>query len=215
LGRRLTPVLIIAAGLTVFNTLSYGGTRAHLLVPIGPLGVYAESLSFGSSIGLRILCVAAFSAIFAYTTDPTVLVASLIHQAHMSYRLGYTVLAAYRFLPILQRELANIRDAHSVRAAYSERDPIASLGRARRYGVPLLANGIRQAERLAVAMDARGFGRQPARTYYIRPRVSATDYLFLLASVITALAILLVLARLGLLHGFLGGIAESVGGGTK
>jgi len=210
LGRRLAPLVIIAAGLTIFNTLTYGGERSHLLAALGPLQVHTEALSFGASIGLRILCVAAFSALFAYTTDPSVLVSSLIHQARLPYRLGYTILAAYRFLPILQRELANIRDAHSVRGAYSQRDPLASLRRARRYGVPLLANGIRQAERLAIAMDARGFGTQAARTYYIQPRLLPADYLFALASLLTVTVLLLILSRFDLLRGFLGGIAESV-----
>jgi energy-coupling factor transport system permease protein len=86
------------------------------------------------------------------------------------------------------------------------------LGRARRYGIPLLANGIRQAGRLAVAMEARGFGALPARTYYVQTQVTAADYLFLLATVLAVAAILLMLAYLGLLAGFLAGAAESLSG---
>jgi len=65
-----------------------------------------------------------------------------MQQTRLPYRLAYTVLAAYRFVPILQREMANISAAHSVRGAYSRfPSPTAGMERALRYGVPLLANG--------------------------------------------------------------------------
>jgi len=213
LAGRLAPMLVVAIGLAISSTIFYGGVRSHLLLSFGPLHIYAEGLAFGLSIGLRILCVVSFSAIFMFTTDPTRLVYSLIQQARMSYRLGYTILAAYRFLPIMQREMANISAAHAVRGVYSAGSPSALLERARRYGVPLLANSIRQAERLAVAMDARGFAALSDRTYYLRLRVTPLDWLFLLGTLAVTIAILLLLARFGLLRGFLVGLSSSLFGG--
>ncbi len=211
LARRLVPLLLVAAGLAVFNALVYAGPRSEVLLTLGPLNLWAEGVAFGLSLGLRVLGVVAYSALFVATTDPTQFVASLIQQAHLPYRLGYTVLAAYRFLPVLQRELANIQSAHRVRGAYDE-DWHSRLGQVRRYGIPLLANGIRQAERLAVAMDARGFGALPERTYYVQTRVTLPDYLFLAGTALAVAAILLALASLGLLQGFLAGVAESLAG---
>ncbi len=208
LAQRLAPLLLVAAGLAVFNSLFYAGPRTELLLAVGPLKLWLQGVAFGLSLGLRVLCVAAYSVLFVLTTDPTRFVASLIQQARLPYRLGYAVLAAYRFLPVLQRELANIRNAHQVRGAYSE-DWSSRLGQVRRYGIPLLANGIRQAERLAVAMDARGFGALPERTYYVQTRVGGGDYLFLTGTVLAAAAILSALAFLGLLQGFLAGVVES------
>lgn len=208
LARRLTPLLVVAAGLAVFNALFYGGPRTELLLAVGPLRLWLEGAAFGLSLGLRILCVVAYSALYVWTTDPSAFVASLIQQARLPYRLGYAVLAAYRFLPVLQRELANIHNAHRVRGAYGE-DWRSRLGRVRRYGIPLLANGIRQAERLAVAMDARGFGALPERTYYVQTRVGVGDYLFLAGTALATAAILSALAFLGLLQGFLAGVVES------
>jgi energy-coupling factor transport system permease protein len=213
MARRLIPMLLLALGLALSSTLFYGGTQAHLLFVLGPLRISAEALSFGLSMGLRILCVVSYSALFMFTTDPTVLVYSLIQQARLNYRLGYTVLAAYRFLPILQREMANISAAHSVRAAYSRGSPTAGLERALRYGVPLLANSVRQAERLALAMDARGFSAPMARTYYIKTRLTAADWFFLVGVLLVTVVLLVALAHFGLLRGFLMGLSDTIYGG--
>jgi energy-coupling factor transport system permease protein len=212
--RRLTPMLLLALGLALSSTIFYGGAQTHALLVLGPLRISAEALAFGLSMGLRIICVVSYSALFTFTTDPTFLVYSLIHQAHLSYRLGYTVLAAYRFVPILQREMANISAAHAVRGAYAQRSPTAGLARALRYGVPLLANGVRQADRLAVAMDARGFSAPITRTYYMQPRLQASDWLFLIAIVLVTTALLVTLAQFGLLRGFLVGLSDASFGGT-
>ena len=214
MARRLAPMLVLALSLALSSTIFYGGVTTHILLALGPLRLSAEAVAFGLSMGLRILCVVSYSALFTFTTDPTTLVYSLIQQARMSYRLGYTILAAYRFLPILQREMANISAAHSVRGAYSQRSASAGLERALRYGVPLLANGVRQAERLAVAMDARGFSSPTPRTYYKTTRVTAADWLFLAAVVLATVALLVILARLGLLRGFLVGLSDTLFGGA-
>src|SRR5262249_9492352 len=55
------------------------------------------------------------------------------------------------------------------------------IGRLRRAGpllVPVLACGLRQADRLSVALEARGFGR-PGRTSWQKHRFAAADLLLL------------------------------------
>jgi energy-coupling factor transporter transmembrane protein EcfT len=62
-------------------------------------------------------------------------------------------------------------------------------------------------------MDARGFGALPNRTYYQRIVLKPSDWLFLFASVVVTVALLLILARLGLLRGFLVGLSDTLYGG--
>ena len=80
-----------------------------------------------------------------------------------------TALAAYRFVPRFGYELSVIRAAHRVRGHgfagfWGGRGPVARLIRGWGYIVPLLASGIRHAERVALSMDARAFGAHPTRT---------------------------------------------------
>ncbi len=207
--RTLAVFILLAMGTLLFNALFYGAQKLHLLLRLGPLSIYREGVFFGLSVTLRLLCVTAYSALFVSTTDPSLLVSSLVHQGRLPYRIAYTILAAYRFLPILQRELGQIRDAHRIRGGYRE-GFWARLCRIRRYGLPLLSGGIRQAERMAISMDARGFGTARKRTYYRKAEAKTADYLFLAAAIAMAATIPLLLAHYGLSRGFLAGVAESL-----
>jgi energy-coupling factor transport system permease protein len=46
------------------------------------------------------------------------------------------------------------------------------------YAIPLLAISVRRAERVALAMDSRGFGARPDRTYYRVTTITRADLLF-------------------------------------
>jgi energy-coupling factor transport system permease protein len=208
LGRRLGVFLVLSLGILLFDTLFYAGPRHTLLLFLGPLSIYKEGLFFGLSISLRLLCVTSYSSIFVQTTDPTLLAYSLIKQGRLPYRVAFSILAAYRFLPLLQEELSLIRDAHKIRGGYRE-GLLARLEKTRRFVIPLLASGIRHAERLSISMDARGFSSQARRTYYKRVKVGHTDYLFVTVVLTTATGILVFLIRSNLAYGFLAGVAET------
>ncbi len=59
-------MLALALTLALSSTLFYGGPPAQLLFVLGPLRVYAEGLAFGLSIGLRMLCVVAYAALYVH-----------------------------------------------------------------------------------------------------------------------------------------------------
>lgn len=92
------------------------------------------------------------------------MVRSMVQQLRVPYRIGYTALAAFRFVPRFGHELEVIRSAHRVRGMAGGRGPGAALRRNLGYVVPLLAGAIRHAGRVALAMDARAFGAGPRRT---------------------------------------------------
>jgi energy-coupling factor transport system permease protein len=229
---RLRPYLMLAAGLAIFNAFFYGGesqstvwqstgwqiTVSHSTVwAVGPLRLTREGVAFGAAVALRLLCMITYTTLFFATTEPIQLVNSLILQARLPYRLAFTILATYRFLPILQEEMAQIGAAQRIRAVYSPHchTPYRSLSlqAVRRFTIPLLAGGIRRAERLALAMDGRGFGARPTRSTYLPTRVGWSDKLFLLVALMVTGGILLALAQWGLLSGWLVGEAEELAGG--
>ena len=109
------------------------------------------------------------------TTDPVDFVVALIHQGRLPVRVGYAVFAAYRFMPLIQEELDNIRAAHQVRGDTHRPGLIARVRQTFGYAIPLLAISVRRAERVALAMDSRGFGARPDRTYFRSTRLSRAD----------------------------------------
>lgn len=211
--RRLRLVAFIAVGLIVFYSLVYGGPGETVLLEWGRLVIRAEGLLFGLGLALRLACFASCSMIFVESTEPSLFVASLICQARLPDRLAYTILAAYRFIPVMSADFASIRAAHRIRGAFDKRGFRAAWTRFRRYGVPLLASGVRHAERLALAMDARGFGLGKQRTHYLQPRVVRCDVLFLLGTAAAIVVLLVALDHFHMLGGFLAGPAEEAGKG--
>ncbi len=98
-------------------------------------------------------------AVFSQTTDSTHLVDSLVQQGRAPERFAYGALAAYQAIPRLSLDLATLRQARRIRGLRGSWHP--------RLLVSLLVLGIRHADRLAVAMDARGFGSEPRSRYRI------------------------------------------------
>ncbi|MRH28208.1 energy-coupling factor transporter transmembrane protein EcfT [Microbacterium sp. SYP-A9085] len=161
----LIPVLAAAMGLG----FALWTDPAHVAdtVPLLRLGDWTLSrgaLWTGIATGLRLAAIIALALIAGITTTGPDLARSLVQQLRVPYRIGYTAIAAFRFVPRFRRELEIIRQAHRVRAAGHLRGPIAAVGRSVGSVVPLLAGAIRHAERVALAMDARAFGAYPDRT---------------------------------------------------
>jgi energy-coupling factor transport system permease protein len=145
----------------------------------------------------RILAIFVASLLFTLTTDPTAFLQALVQQARVSPRFGYGIIAAYRFVPLFDSELVSIQAAHRVRGVVSGGSPVAQYRRLVGHMVPLLAGGIRHAERVALAMDARGFGAVPRRTYYRKSRFGWRDPVFAVAAASVLVVLLAALHAVG------------------
>lgn len=195
----LRPFLIVSFGLFWTTALFYAGP-AQTLAQWGPFVLSRDGVAYGAAIMFRILAIFVASLLFTLTTDPTALLQALVQQARVSPRFGYGIIAAYRFVPLFDNELASIRAAHRVRGVVSGGGLAAQYRRLVGHMVPLLAGGIRHAERVALAMDARGFGAVSNRTYYRQSRFGWRDPVF---GVAAGLILILLLAGLHAL-GWLG-----------
>jgi energy-coupling factor transport system permease protein len=177
--RALGFALLLGFGMFWTGVLYYAGqgSEAPSIVP-GPLHITEASLIYGLTMVSRTLAIFATSALFVLTTNPIDFVVALIQQGRLPVRVGYAVFAAYRFVPLIQEELDNVRAAHQVRGAVSGRGLLARLRQSFGYAIPLLAISVRRAERVALAMDSRGFGARPDRTYFRTTTLTRFDLLF-------------------------------------
>lgn len=175
-GTRLTAriqallLLAIPAGVLVL-TLSMAlwtdpaqVAATPVALQLGAWTLHAGALHTGLATGLRLAAILALALISGLTTTGPDVVRAGVQQLRIPYRIGYTALAAYRFVPRFGYELSVIRAAHRVRGTHGGRGPFARIARGWGYIVPLLASAIRHAERVALAMDARAFGAYPTRT---------------------------------------------------
>ncbi|MDQ0159334.1 energy-coupling factor transporter transmembrane component T family protein [Alkalibacillus salilacus] len=131
------------------------------------------------SLALRSLCFIALSLLFIMTTDSTKFMLSLMQQLRLSPKITYGVLAGYRFLPTFKHELEVLRQAHRVRGVGRAKGIRGRIRQFKRYSIPLLANSIRKAERVANAMESKGFTGEHDRTHYHQMTVTKRDWRFL------------------------------------
>ena len=175
---RTWPLLLAALAVGVLNVL------------LAPATARGPDFVTGLALGLRLLGIALSGVIALATTDPTDLADSLQQQARLSPRLAVGVLAAVRMLPILAAEwqlLGMARRARGVSAGWS---PIAAARLAFGKLLALLVGAVRRATRLALAMDARGFGTAACRTIARPQRMATADWgLLLAATVLGAVAL--------------------------
>ncbi|MDA8344101.1 MAG: ATP-binding cassette domain-containing protein [Thermaerobacter sp.] len=149
-------------------------------------------LQAGLSLGFRMLATVVFAVLFVSTTDLTDLLSSLSQNFKVRPKFAYGTLAGLRFFPLFEEEWAKLRRARALR----QRDGRSQLARVVTYALPLLSQAIRLGERVAIAMEARGFRgaaaeRAQARSYYRTLRVGARDVLYVIA--LTGASVLLLL----------------------
>jgi energy-coupling factor transport system permease protein len=160
--RAALPLWVAALSVGFFNAVFAAANvdpAAIEITRIGPLRLTEAGLAGGLGLGARIVAIAAIGVAFAQTTDSTRLVDALVQQAHLPDRFAYGALAAYQALPRLGEDLTTLRQARRIRGLQASWHPRLLIG--------LLVLAIRHGDRLALAMDARGFGSGPRSRYRI------------------------------------------------
>ncbi|MBX7266573.1 energy-coupling factor transporter transmembrane protein EcfT [Micromonospora sp. Llam7] len=170
-ARTLGGLLLGITALVAVMTVSFGVwtdpsrvEHTPALLRLGPLTLWSGALETGLATGLRVASVVLLALVSGLTTHGADLVRSMIAQLRVPYRVGYAGLAALRFVPRFAQELDTIRSAHRVRGRSGGRGPFAGIRRYSGYAIPLLAGGIRHADRVSLSMESRGFGAYPRRT---------------------------------------------------
>lgn len=189
-GRAITVILIgvplgvallgVTLGIWVDPARIDGGNAAAsvVLIEMGDWRFTLAAYLVGLATALRIAAIVLLSLLAGLSTTGPEVVRALVQNLRVPYRLGYTALAAFRFVPRFRHELEVIRAAHRVRGTGGGRGPVAAARRTISSAIPLLASAIRHAERVALAMDARAFGAHPTRTERVVSRWRARDTAF-------------------------------------
>jgi energy-coupling factor transport system permease protein len=112
----------------------------------------------------------------------------LVEHLHAPPRFVVGALAAYRLFPLFSREWDTLGLARRARGIEADRTIAQRLAAFPGRSLGLLIAAIRRATRLAVAMDARGFGARECRTV-ARPRAFAGGDVALLVAALVVVAV--------------------------
>jgi energy-coupling factor transport system permease protein len=189
---RLAPLGLAILSLTVFSILLSGANADRSIaafLELGPLRITAPAVSAGLAIGLRVVVFGLTTLLVFGPSDPTTLADSLVQQWHAPDRFAYGTLAAFRVAPFMAGDWTIIAASRRLRGI----EPRGVNGHAREFGerlLVMLVSSIRRAERLALAMDARGFDGGIRRTHFRELRVGWRDWLTVGAALVVASAAL-------------------------
>lgn len=131
---------------------------------VGPFTVTDGGLYEGPRYFFRLSVIVLASFVLIWTTDIRDLMVSLT-KAGMPYRFAFAIFLSLRFLPMMQREVEAVQAAHAIRGRATRSGLVHRFKLWQRYMFTVLINGLRKAEASATAIEARGFGAYPDRTY--------------------------------------------------
>lgn len=187
LAIELVAAAVIVVALDLFHTWLQMLRLTLVMTAI----VFAISLlSFGLTTALttsvRLLAVVTGFFVFFHTTAPEDL-ANVLVKMGSPYAFAFILSTGMQFVPVIQRRLAEVRDAQRARGIRLEAD-LASLPNYPALLVPLLISSFQLADELAEAMESRGFG-SPHRTFAMKYRLQWQDYGLLLLAVISVISL--------------------------
>jgi energy-coupling factor transport system permease protein len=153
-----------------------------------PLRYSPAGLHYGLSMGLKLWTFLLCGLLFLATTRVEEL-ASALRTLRVPYHLGFTLTLAVRLVPVFFGAALAVRDAQRCRGLDFGRGSVVV--RARRYGgliVPVFLTALRRADRMAMALEIRGFNAGRPRTAYPGPAFGLGDALGLGAAAAVAAA---------------------------
>jgi energy-coupling factor transport system permease protein len=164
--RRLRAMFLLVF---VFTLVVWTFFYRTVLVPS-----YAGFL-FGLSTALRLDTFLAVGILFLTTTRVEE-VAYALGRLGVPYQVGFTLTLAFRLVPVFFDAALNVVQAQRCRGLDFSRGGFVT--RLRRYGaviVPVLIGALRRADRMAMALELRGFNSGRPRTTYLRARAGVGD----------------------------------------
>ena len=150
-----------------------------------------EELFYIFNVSLKYFVALPVATLFISATNPSEFASSL-NAIGVSYRVGYSVSLALRYIPDIQRDYHAISQAQQARGIELGRKEklLARLKNSVNILLPLILSSLAGIEVIANAMELRGFGKDPKkRTWYTRRPFAKNDYLALaLGAVLLAIS---------------------------
>jgi len=181
----LTAINLIA--LFVFSPeqgVDVYGTRHEIVHLFWRYSIIAEEFFYLFNFMMKLMAVIPIALLFILTTNPSEFAASL-NKIGVSYKVGYSVAIALRYIPDVQRDFHEISQAQQARGIdLSKKDKLTDrLKNSAAILFPLVLSSLQRIEVISNAMELRGFGKNKKRTWIVERPFGKEDYAALLIAV--------------------------------
>ena len=174
------------------------GTRHVLFHLFWRYDVTAEQLFYMVNISLKYFVALPVAILFISATNPSEFAASL-NSIGISYKVGYSVAIALRYIPDIQRDYHSISQAQQTRGVeLGKSEPFfARLKNSVSILLPLILTSLNRIDTISNAMELRGFGKNGKRTWYTQRPFAKRDFAALAFGAALLLVSLFVTIRYG------------------
>ncbi len=181
----LTAINLIA--LFVFSPeqgVDVYGTRHEIVHLFWRYSIIAEEFFYLFNFMMKLMAVIPIALLFILTTNPSEFAASL-NKIGVSYKVGYSVAIALRYIPDVQRDFHEISQAQQARGIdLSKKDKLTDrLKNSAAILFPLVLSSLQRIEVISNAMELRGFGKNKRRTWIVERPFRKEDYIAVLIAV--------------------------------
>lgn len=169
------------------------GTRHELVHLFWRYSITAEQLFYMFNFTMKYMAVIPVALLFIMATNPSEFAASM-NKIGISYRIGYAVAIALRYIPDVQRDYREISQAQQARGIdLSKKDKFTNrLKNSAAILFPLVLSSIQRIETISNAMELRGFGKLNKRTWIVEREFARRDYLGIAFGIIVLLLSVLI-----------------------
>lgn len=169
------------------------GTR-HVLFQLSErYTVTKEQLFYLLNVVLKYFTVVPIALLFITTTDPSEFAASM-NRIGIPYKISYAVAITLRYLSDVQADYTDISQAQQARGVdLSRKAPLRKrVAGLANIAVPLIFSSLDHIDLVSNAMDLRGFGKNPKRTWYSARPFQKTDYIVMIGTLLLSAAALFI-----------------------
>nr|WP_225942129.1 energy-coupling factor transporter transmembrane component T [Sporosarcina limicola] len=191
----LFSVPIVISFVSSAATMMLFGKGVTIWWSWGLIKISEESFNYGLLLGFKTLSFGFISLVFLLTSRPILLFYALMQQFRLPSKYAYSFIASIRLMPVIVEELQTRSDALKIRGVHFPKGLKGIFQRLRMYTVPLFAQSIRRAQRVAVAMEAKRFQMGAKRTYYYPTTYERVDAVFVIVMVVSFASALVLSVR--------------------
>jgi energy-coupling factor transport system permease protein len=149
----------------------YGGSSAAAFAP----RPWSEAMEYAAGMALKLESFLAASVLFLSITRVEEFTEAL-RGLGMPYRRSFTIALAFRLVPLFLSSALSVVVAQQARGLeFSRGNVFQRLARYMPVIVPVFMGALRRADAMAMALEARGFGRRSERTTFVRSRFALRD----------------------------------------
>jgi energy-coupling factor transport system permease protein len=138
-----------------------------------------EALAHAVSRTMLILSMITTGILLVSTTRNEEIIVGMVRLG-LPYRLGFAISTAVRLVPVVLSNATTIIQAQQSRGLdFYSGNVLTRVSKYIPLLVPIFISSIRHTNAFAMALEAKGFGARPTRTFYLELKLHRRDYLFL------------------------------------